>query len=264
MPEKKFDLGDYIEVKDRIARFYELYGNGRLVTTDVRLTREPDDKPRVLVEAKAYRTPDDPQPGVGWSWMELPGTTSYTKGSELENTETSAWGRAIAALGILTDASIASAQEVRDKQAESPNPRMMTYAPLPPVEGGLIGTVITQGTQDFELRLGPDGYSLPFRVKDGRQSVIVVAHGVLAEALHALKEAVIGERVECFGAMGTDSFVKDGKKINYNVLTLERMVGPDFILPAPGIAVGQEPMFSPAEEADIAAAVDQAPAAGVA
>ena len=96
MPDKKeFALGDYIEVKDRIARFYELFAGGRLVTTEVRATSEPDGKPRVWVQAAAYRTADDPHPGIGWSWLELPGATPYTRGSELENAETSAWGRAI-------------------------------------------------------------------------------------------------------------------------------------------------------------------------
>lgn len=114
------DLGDYVQVKDRIARFYELFGQGRIVTTEVRLTREPDDTPRVLVEAKAYRNPEDSLPGVGWSWMELPGKTSFTRGSELENTETSAWGRAIAALGVLVDHSIASQQEINNKGSDEP------------------------------------------------------------------------------------------------------------------------------------------------
>jgi hypothetical protein len=116
MPDRKeFDLGDYIEVKDRIARFYELYAGGRLVTEEVRASTEPDGKPRIWVKAAAYRTADDPRPGIGWSWLELPGTTPYTKGSELENAETSAWGRAIGSLGILIDKSIASAQEIKNK-----------------------------------------------------------------------------------------------------------------------------------------------------
>ena len=121
MPDKKeFELGDYIEVKDRIRIFYEFYAGGRLTTEEVRATREPDDKPRIWVKAAAYRSPDDTHPGIGWSWIELPGSTPYTKGSELENAETSAWGRAIAALGILISGGIASGQEVRSKAAPEP------------------------------------------------------------------------------------------------------------------------------------------------
>jgi hypothetical protein len=124
MPDKpKVDLGDYTEVKDRIALFYERYAQGRLVTEEVRATREPDDVPRIWVKAAAYRSPDDPHPAVGWSWMVLPGSTNFTRGSELENTETSAWGRAIGSLGILIERSIATSNEIESKaQPVAPRP----------------------------------------------------------------------------------------------------------------------------------------------
>lgn len=132
MPDKKeFALGDYIEVKDRIKVFYELFGSGRLVTEEVKATSEPDGKPRIWVKAAAYRTADDPKPGIGWSWLELPGSTPYTRGSELENAETSAWGRAIGSLGILIDKSIASGNEVRSKEAPRPAPQAPRPAPQP-------------------------------------------------------------------------------------------------------------------------------------
>ena len=117
MPDKKFELGDYVEVKDRIKLFYELYAGGRLVTRRVEMLTAPDGTQRVLVSALAYRSVDDPLPGVGSSWLQIPGLTPYTRGSEVENAETSAWGRAIGALGILIDKSIASAQEVENKQS---------------------------------------------------------------------------------------------------------------------------------------------------
>ncbi len=72
----------------------------------------------ITVKAYAYRTSDDPRPGTGHSWLEIPGTTPYTETSELENAETSAWGRALAALGFEVKRSIASANEVRNKQAQ--------------------------------------------------------------------------------------------------------------------------------------------------
>ena len=133
-PEKKFDLGDYVEVRDRVKLFYELYAQGRLVTTEVRASTEPDGKPRIWVQAKAYRTIDDPLPGIGWSWMELPGASSYTLHSELENTETSAWGRAIGSLGILIERSIASSNEIASKAQPAPvaAPRPVTPKPTQP------------------------------------------------------------------------------------------------------------------------------------
>jgi hypothetical protein len=155
MPDKKeFALGDYIEVKDRIVRFYELFGAGRLVTEEVKATSEPDGKPRIWVKAAAYRTADDPKPGIGWSWLELPGATPYTRGSELENAETSAWGRAIGSLGILIDRSIASGNEVRSKAEpakpapRAPQPRSATPAANepPPMDNDALDALVASQT----------------------------------------------------------------------------------------------------------------------
>lgn len=129
------DLGAYVEVKDRIRAFYERYPQGRIQseviaglshiqgieTVEVTKTNA-DGSSRtqeesvavgyVAVKAYAYRTPDDPLPATGMSAMLMPGTTPYTRGSELENAETSAWGRALANLDILNDRGIASRDEV--------------------------------------------------------------------------------------------------------------------------------------------------------
>src|SRR5690606_40824121 len=70
--------------------------------------------PIFVVVAAAYRTPDDQRPGIGMAYEPYPGRTPYTRGSELQNAETSAWGRAIvAALAADTRRGIASAEEVR-------------------------------------------------------------------------------------------------------------------------------------------------------
>lgn len=109
-----FDLGDYVEVKDRIAAFRKDYPDGRL-TSEIVDAGIPG---FVTVKAYAYRTPDDPTPGSGLAWEPVPGKTPYTKDSELQNAETSAWGRAIVA-ALIADASqgVASANEVRNRQA---------------------------------------------------------------------------------------------------------------------------------------------------
>jgi hypothetical protein len=106
-------MRDYIEVKDRIVAFYEKFPKGSLQSEVVTMT----DK-LVVIKGFAYRVPDDPRPGTGHSSLEIPGTTGFTKGSEIENAETSAWGRALAALGFEVKRSIASANEIRNKQAQ--------------------------------------------------------------------------------------------------------------------------------------------------
>jgi hypothetical protein len=248
-----FDLGDYVEVKDRIKLFYELYGNGRLMTTDVRLTNEPDGVPRVLVEAKAYRSPDDEHPAVGWSWMELPGKTTYTKGSEIENTETSAWGRAIAALGILVDRSIASQQEVSNKSGEEPSgggtrrrpadaavvegarapTRTGPVAKAAPRPAIVRGLARAKENQDFEARQSPQyGLVLPFRV--GARIVIAEGEAMVA-ALTENRQHILGAEVIARGNETEESFTD--RKVDppveryFKVLHLESIEAPDFAYP---------------------------------
>jgi len=110
----KFNLGDYVEVKDRIVQFREMYPEGTLQSEIVQGLAG-----FITVKAYAYRTPDDPTPGTGLAWEPVPGLTPYTKNSELQNAETSAWGRAIIAVGA-ADASkgIGSREEVRNRREE--------------------------------------------------------------------------------------------------------------------------------------------------
>ena len=117
---------DYIPVNARIAEFIEKYPGGSLRPL------WPDEPYRVLGEGEtkwlvygacAYRTPDDPAPGVGLAWEPVPGKTPYTRGSELMVAETSAWGRALAAIGIATNKSIATAEEVRSARERSGAPQ---------------------------------------------------------------------------------------------------------------------------------------------
>ena len=132
---------NYVEVKDRIA---DIRAKGREVGAGfeseyeiVHLTHalpiekvergrkyvagwtEPQSVPYVIVKALYRRSADDPHPAVGLSWMQVPGATNFTRGSELENTETSAWGRAlIAALEADSRPAIASQDEIRKAEGE--------------------------------------------------------------------------------------------------------------------------------------------------
>jgi hypothetical protein len=98
---------DYIQVNERIIAFKEEFPEGSLQSEVVTFTDS-----FVMVKAYAYRGPDDQRPGIGHSGLKIPGATSYTRGSELENAETSAWGRALAALGYEVKRGIASKEEV--------------------------------------------------------------------------------------------------------------------------------------------------------
>ena len=105
---------DYIEVSERIQTFYEKYPEGSL-QSEYELVTVLEHQ-WIIVKAYAYRSPDDSRPGIGHAWEHVPGKTSFTLGSELMVGETSAWGRAIVALGISAHKGVASADEVRNAQ----------------------------------------------------------------------------------------------------------------------------------------------------
>jgi hypothetical protein len=102
-------------------------------------------------------------------------------------------------------------------------------------EGGMIGTAIAQGNHDMNLRQTPEGWVLPFRVKNGSSSFIVRAEGALAQALDAIKATVIDQRVTVWGRWSDETTPAKGVKpeIHYRVLHLDRIATPDGILPAP-------------------------------
>lgn len=115
-----FDYGktDYVEVAERVQQFYARFPDGSLDTEWPPEVIRIGNGEFIAVKALAYRNPDDTRPGVGVAWEPVPGTTSFTKNSELMNAQTAAWGRAIAALGFATKGSLASHEEVRNRQAE--------------------------------------------------------------------------------------------------------------------------------------------------
>lgn len=123
-------LDGYKEVPDRIIEFKEKYPEGSLVRVgepsilSFEVPVFDDDgaqtgtrkKTFIQYTAAAYRNPTDQAPGIGTVWEPFPGTTPYTRDSEIMNAETSAWGRALVAIGILSKGEkIASKQEVASR-----------------------------------------------------------------------------------------------------------------------------------------------------
>jgi hypothetical protein len=107
-----FNMDDYVDVASRITEFYAKFPDGRLSTRSVEIVEGG-----AIAIAEAYRTADDPHPGVGTAWEPIPGKTSFTRDSEVQNAETAAWGRAIIAAGIPAK-KIASMEEVKARQPE--------------------------------------------------------------------------------------------------------------------------------------------------
>ena len=123
-----FQLDDYVTVAERIEAFRIKYPEGSLqaeytVETIPTPVKQEDgswttlDRPILVFKAYAYRTPDDPRPGIGHASEPVPGKTPYTKDSEWANGETSAWGRAIVAvLAADTKRGVASRDEVQARR----------------------------------------------------------------------------------------------------------------------------------------------------
>lgn len=134
-----FDLSGYNTVPERIAEFRAKHPEGCLRPADPA-------EPFVVVDvagqtflaytAAAYRTPDDPMPGIGTAWEPVPGPTKFTRNSELQNAETAAWGRAIIAVGA-ADAKkgIATATDVQNRMAEEAYYQSDEFAEMQAVPG---------------------------------------------------------------------------------------------------------------------------------
>jgi hypothetical protein len=264
-----FNMDDYVPVNERIEAFLAAYPEGSLQSEIVELS----DK-RVTVRAYAYRTPGDERPGMGHSWLELPGKTTFTRGSELENAETSAWGRAIAALGFEVKRGVASAEEVASKKSDGgivdeAKPSRRAPSPPPSTEPVSLGMQTMHGLAglnakgaDGEMRETPEGHVFAFvlaldaekripqvQVRDPLASVLVAALGGSAKKIDGQEVTVTGELFDV-------PWQKDGKAMRpFKRLVVSRIETPEFTLPAPTEAP-TAPLFD--TEAELDAAMDRA------
>ena len=110
-----YNLDGYVDVPTRLAAFFHRYPGGSLQLDPPNFI-EVDGKSFIWAQARAFRSVDDERPGIGTAWEQLPGQTPYTRGSELMVLETSAWGRAIAAVMVVGD-KIATVEEVQAAEA---------------------------------------------------------------------------------------------------------------------------------------------------
>ena len=106
---------DYIDVATRLTEMRALFPDLTMSQVSMEFVVVAGTS-WVVYTAAAYRTPDDPRPGIGTAWEPIPGPTPFTKDSEVQNAETAAWGRALIAIGASTKNGIASKEEVTNRQ----------------------------------------------------------------------------------------------------------------------------------------------------
>lgn len=133
----------YIDVASRIVDFRTKHPSGSLQPADLSSPYRVEtigDQTYIVVVAAAYRSQEDVRPGIGMAYEQFPGKTQFTRGSELQNAETSAWGRAIvAALAADTHKGIASQEEVRNRQAERDEPESQEESPADKMRTQILG-----------------------------------------------------------------------------------------------------------------------------
>jgi hypothetical protein len=123
-----FDLSAYALVAERIALFYSRFPTGRIITELVaRTDRE------VTFRASIFRATEDVAPAAtGWA-SEREGDGDINTVACLENTETSAIGRALANLGFTASRQRPSREEMEKAQrARSRVAEAAAAAPLAP------------------------------------------------------------------------------------------------------------------------------------
>ena len=105
--EGVFDPASYAPVAERISLFYEAFPRGRIITEMVSRTERD-----VVFRALVYRQAEDGEAAAtGWA-AEREGDGQVNTVACLENTETSAIGRALANLGFTASRERPSAEEM--------------------------------------------------------------------------------------------------------------------------------------------------------
>ena len=126
--ELLFDVGEYAPVADRITLFYARFPMGRIIT---RLISRTDEE--ITVQAFVFRSVEEERPSATGLASERIGDGDVNTVACLENTETSAIGRALANLGLTASAQRPSREEMAKanreralRVAEASPPRLTT------------------------------------------------------------------------------------------------------------------------------------------
>jgi len=110
MENRKFNLDDYETVETRLAKFWEKFPNGRVISHIV-----DDSDGQYIFAVHLFRDIEDPEPFSTGHAQERVGVGMVNKTSALENCETSAIGRALANGGFASTAGKRPSREEMQK-----------------------------------------------------------------------------------------------------------------------------------------------------
>jgi len=125
--ELLFDIGEYAPVADRITLFYARFPTGRIITRLVSRTEH-----EITVQAFVFRSLKEERPSATGLASERIGDGDVNTVACLENTETSAIGRALANLGLTASSQRPSREEMlkvnreRALRVSEASPRLTT------------------------------------------------------------------------------------------------------------------------------------------
>ena len=125
--ELLFDVGEYAPVADRITLFYARFPMGRITTRLIARTEH-----EITVQAYVFRSVEEERPSATGLASERIGDGDVNTVACLENTETSAIGRALANLGLTASSQRPSREEMvkanreRALRVSEASPRLTT------------------------------------------------------------------------------------------------------------------------------------------
>lgn len=125
-----FSLDNYVDVPTRLRMALERYPDLRVAETG-REVVQLGNSIVLVCQVTVWRTADDPRPVVASASEPIPGRTPYTKDSELMVGMTSALGRALGYMGFGIGKSIASRQEVENRQPTTAKDGSQLEEPFP-------------------------------------------------------------------------------------------------------------------------------------
>lgn len=146
-------LNNYVDVATRLSRALERWPDLR-IHEHLPEVVTIDGHHFVQVTVTVHRDPDDPAPAVATAWEPWPGKSNFTRDSEMMNCATSALGRALGYMGVASNASIATVEEVanrvRDREA-APNATTASKAQLGQIAALLEELGIADRTEKLDF-----------------------------------------------------------------------------------------------------------------